>query len=912
MAEVVLIVAALLGLGFVSTRLATLARVPHSVFLVLVGLLGAVALRLGHAAIPGSLWHAFPNVVLYVLLPPLVFDSAYHLDFDELRRETWAVGGLATLGLVISCVVVALGLHVLLGLALEPALLFGALISATDPVAVVALFREVGAPRRLSTLIEGESLLNDGTAIVLFRVVPLITAASAVGRSPLATGAIQFCTVALGGVAVGLGFVVIASLALRVATTGAAQLGLTVATAYASFIVADRFLGVSGVISTMTVGLYFGSRARLELGREALHRMGALWEFLALSANTLIFLAVGLSADPATWKQMAGLLPVTLAVVFAARLISVVLTLAPLNLLRLGERVGAAYQTTLVWAGLRGGLALALVLTMPASAPYKPLLLTMATAVVLFSLLVNAVTTAPLLRGLRLDALGPDDQAFYAGSLTQVLQRTFRVLAQTAQVGTLSPALLAELQQRAQKSLGVSATKEVQAVYGPFEIQQLLVAEQRYYDLQLEDGVLDQRAWVALQRMVKERLQAYGRHGLAGLRSYPFDVRLREPLLTRRAPLQREAERFEVLLHLELGLRQAGLELADGSELDGISTAWRQTAQQRLDEFFKTYPDLGTAVQAGFVARTFDAFTRRSLEEMRDSGRHWRGGARQGRGGAPPRHPGAPRGGTAARPAQPRGAAGAGAALPRAPDGRPCPPAGPGGSPRLPAWRRRGARGRGGHLALPGARRRARGAEHAAPRRPAQPAALRGRVVRRGIAGRGKPSHGHGGGPRRGGAHGDPLRPLQRPAENISPPCAPRWRPRPRTGWSSRAAERRPLRPQTPPPCWPARPSSRAFPRPRFKGWRATGAPSSSALARCSSATANQAPRSSPCSTVSWSSRRPESGRGLGWRCRARPWASSRWCWEPPGLARRARRRRCACWRSPARRSKRSPRTTRS
>ncbi len=133
------------------------------------------------------------------------------------------------------------------------------MISATDPVAVLALFKEVGAPRRLNTLVEGESLLNDGTAIVLFRVLLAATAASQLGTGLIVRGVLQFIEVALGGALVGLAMAAMMSLLLKLTSrSGASQLGVTVVAAYLSFIIADRYLGVSGVISTLVVGSIWG------------------------------------------------------------------------------------------------------------------------------------------------------------------------------------------------------------------------------------------------------------------------------------------------------------------------------------------------------------------------------------------------------------------------------------------------------------------------------------------------------------------------------------------------------------------------------------------------------------------------------------------------------------------------------
>jgi Na+:H+ antiporter len=154
----VLIIALLLGVGFVGTRIAAVLRLPHSVLLVLLGILGGLVLKWLHAPVSHDWGESFAETILYVLLPPLIFESAYDINYGDLGRDIIPIACLSVFGLLLSCALVGWGLHLTIGLALIPACIFGALISATDPVAVVALFREVGVPRRLATLVEGGEL----------------------------------------------------------------------------------------------------------------------------------------------------------------------------------------------------------------------------------------------------------------------------------------------------------------------------------------------------------------------------------------------------------------------------------------------------------------------------------------------------------------------------------------------------------------------------------------------------------------------------------------------------------------------------------------------------------------------------------------------------------------------------------
>jgi NhaP-type Na+/H+ or K+/H+ antiporter len=606
MAEILMLVASLLGVGFLSTRLARLLRCPHSVFLVALGLLAGTLWRLSHGGHAFAL-DEFPDIVLYVLLPPLIFESGYHLDVHELRLDLLAVSSLATVGLFASTALVGAGLHYGVGISWGSALLFGALISATDPVAVVALFREVGAPRRLATLVEGESLFNDATAIVLFRVL------AAAGAVSLGGGLLSFIGVTLGGIAVGAVFVVLASLALRWTSESApAQVGITVCVAYLSFLVADHVLHASGVMATLVVSLYLGHRARLELNAEALHSMHALWEFLALSANTVVFLAVGLSVDADALAADARLIPLTLAVVYGARLVTVFGTIMPLQLLGWIRPIRRAYLAVLAWGGLRGGLALALVLLLPPSFADRSLFLTLASAVVLATLLCNALTTAPLMTRLGLRDLSAAEQVFYRRSLVQVFEEVFSRLREAAGANCLNQELVDEMMRRAFEGLGMRRQDEqFQRQSVIFDVQQALMAEQHIYNVQLERRVLSMPAYVTLTRTVSQRLERLRETGADSLVVWKLDLPPTPQAATSIEPLQL---RLEMLLQLELALRYVLRRTQ--SAATPVLEQWVDTAVEAVVDFYARHPDLSVAVQTRFIADVVAQSARQALDEM--------------------------------------------------------------------------------------------------------------------------------------------------------------------------------------------------------------------------------------------------------------------------------------------------------
>lgn len=590
-----MILTGLLGLGFLSTRLAEWLRLPHSVLLVLLGLAGGQILNNDHLAL-----ELFPELVLYVLLPPLIFESAYHLDFDGLRRDFFPVAGLAVLGLLLSTGLIGMGLH-WIGLPLQEALVFGALISATDPVAVVALFRKIGAPHRLSLLVEGESLLNDGTAIVLFRVL-------LVGASSLASAASSFLVVTLGGVVVGLVLILVSRLFFHVTRkSGVAQVGLTVVAAYSSFIIADHWVGASGVISTMVVGLYLGRQARLHLNRESLMAMQSIWELLALSANTLIFLAVGLNADLTGLIQSPKLALTALALVFLARCVAVFSISGICNKLKLAQRISYRYQSVMFWGGLRGGLALALALIVPITYVWRGEILVLTTAVVLTYLLLNALTTGPLIRLLKLDRLTQAEEAFYTRTLEHVLQSVFEGLSPAVERGALSGRLLREVREQSMAHL-----QDHDVGTERFGIYRMLLDELQQYNRQLEHALLSTRTYHALSQTVEARLELYDESGLEALQEYELQ-RIRA---TRE--VDSLADELEFWLHMDFALADPTLPLSPQAR--ELREHWSAQTAERLQQFYAAYPNLGLGVQTLFLARTVSASAENSLEELLHAG----------------------------------------------------------------------------------------------------------------------------------------------------------------------------------------------------------------------------------------------------------------------------------------------------
>jgi monovalent cation:H+ antiporter, CPA1 family len=363
-------------------------HVPYSVGLVVAGI--GLALLPWHPSISLS-----RELVYSGILPPLIFEAAFELRWEAFRRDLGLVVLLATIGVVISALATGAVMTGLSHWPLSASLLFGILISATDPVSVLATLKEIGARGRLALLIEAESLLNDGTVAVLFAL-----AIGFLAGEPLtyqAVGIALWETVAVGLTAGAL--VAFAALAIIGRTDDhLIEVTLTTVAAYGSFLLAERF-GGSGVLATLTTGMLLGNLGcRWGFFSEAGDRaVRSTWEFITFLANSVIFLLIGLAEG----HQNLGGLWLTAGAAVIATLVGRAAAVYPVCALfgRGGRhRVDGSEQHALVWGGLRGALALALVLSIPEDYPLRDSIVAVTFAVVAFSVIVQGLTCRPLLR----------------------------------------------------------------------------------------------------------------------------------------------------------------------------------------------------------------------------------------------------------------------------------------------------------------------------------------------------------------------------------------------------------------------------------------------------------------------------------------------------------------------------------
>jgi CPA1 family monovalent cation:H+ antiporter len=381
---------------------------PIGVLLLVACLIAMLTRRLGLPYIVGLVVAGFliallPNgpdlplsreLMFNVLLPPLVFEGALQLDWRRFRDELPLTLTLAFLGVAVAATVVAAGMHWLVGWSWMGAAEFGVLIAATDPVSVIAAFREMRAEPRVSMVVESESLLNDGSAAVGFAVVSAIAA----GASPSAASVIPAFLWTLGG-GVAIGIVISGAVLLIVGRTedSLVEITLTTIAAYSSFLLAES-AHASGIISAMTAGLAIGSIGRTHfVSEEGRTRLDGAWEYFAFLANSFVFILIGVNVANQPLRELGS---ATSAVAVILVLAGRGLSIYPLAALfsRSRWRLPPTYQHTLFWGGLRGALALALALAVPQAVPEREAIILTAFVVVAFSILVQGLTMPWLIK----------------------------------------------------------------------------------------------------------------------------------------------------------------------------------------------------------------------------------------------------------------------------------------------------------------------------------------------------------------------------------------------------------------------------------------------------------------------------------------------------------------------------------
>lgn len=378
----------ILLIGAVVAIIARRLKIPYTVGLVVAGIFLAF--------IPLGISIPFNKELLFkVLLPPLIFEAALYIHWRELKKDLLPVVTFATAGVLLSAAVTAAFMHYAVGWAWQMAALFGVLIAATDPVSVIATFKEAGVHGRLRLLVEAESLFNDSTAAVAFTIALAFAMGQTMSAETIA-GTLVLSVV--GGVASGL--IVGGGCLLLAGRTEdhLVELALTTIAAFGSFWLAEHFHW-SGVLASMTAGLLVGNTKALgfvtEKGEESIE---SLWEFAAFVVNSIVFVILGVNEAYQNFANV--LLPIGVAII--AVIVGRAIAIYPLSAAfsRSRWQIDSRQQHIMFWGGLRGALALALALGIPESVPFRTEILTVTFGVVAFSVFAQGLTMTPLLRKL--------------------------------------------------------------------------------------------------------------------------------------------------------------------------------------------------------------------------------------------------------------------------------------------------------------------------------------------------------------------------------------------------------------------------------------------------------------------------------------------------------------------------------
>jgi monovalent cation:H+ antiporter, CPA1 family len=378
-------------------------RVPYTVALVLVGLVLSF--------FPNPFFFDISSdFILAILVPPLLFEATLQIKWNRLRRDIVPILLLAVVGTLMGTIIVGEIITWVLDIPLLAALAFGALISATDPVAVISFFRTLGVSKRLSLLVEGESLLNDGVAIVLFTMAVGFAAAgidpAEQGVAILGQGLVEFVRVAFGGLLVGLvlGYVVSYGI-LKNVDDQLIETSTTLALALGSYVIAESF-HVSGILAVVAAGLMVGNIGTLNTSPTTRLTLDNFWEFMAFVANSLVFLFLGLEIEIyQLWPNVIPIMVAVLAVLLSRAVVVYSITTIYSHFTTLPQKIPVSYRHVMFWGGLRGAISLALALTLTGEVFgefFAREMQVMTFGVVLFTLLVQGTTIEALIRRLRL------------------------------------------------------------------------------------------------------------------------------------------------------------------------------------------------------------------------------------------------------------------------------------------------------------------------------------------------------------------------------------------------------------------------------------------------------------------------------------------------------------------------------
>jgi len=504
----------LLTLSVAVTALAKKANKPYPIALVLIGaIIGLMPIWevLEELRNFFASDEVFQTAIIAIFLPALLGEAALKLPFRDVKENRGPIISLAFIGTLLAYLVVGGLAHFVLGLPLQTALVFGALMAPTDPVSVLSVFKSLGVTRRLAVIMEGESLVNDGLAVVIFKI-SAFSLASIIGLGPLGgmIGLVTFFKVVVGGLLVGLSLGFILSRVIKYFDDYPLENAISVVLFYGAYFIAEYF-ELSGVIAVVAAGLVLGNYG-YQMGMTPTTRLSisVFWDTVTLVANSLVFILVGL--EIARINMAAHMVPILMAIVFvlAGRTVAVYISTVAFKLTW-------AWKHILNWGGLKGSLSLALALSLPAGFTGREMVIALTFGVVFFSLVVQGLTIAPLISafGVRKTVKGLKDYERLTFELQQARAAEVE-LDHLHTEGRVSPQVFNNLETENTARMG-KVNQQLEELYlnYPELLQEqeyvarkkLLYAEHHSVEKLLGEGALSQETGDERKRMVLERME---------------------------------------------------------------------------------------------------------------------------------------------------------------------------------------------------------------------------------------------------------------------------------------------------------------------------------------------------------------------------------------------------------------------
>ncbi len=631
-------------------------RLPFPVALVVVGLLLRGLAALYPSLNPLTQFGLPREVLIYIFLPTLGFEAAFSMDSRLLLKNIIPVMVLAIPGVLIATVLGGLGLAWTIGMPISVALLFGALLANTDTTAVLAVFKNLGAPKRLMVLTEGENLLNDPTSIVIFQL--FLTTLGLVGGAAMGHGAglaldllSAFMLNFFGSLAIGLiAGVLFGKMIERLETDDLIDILLTTVVAYLPFLIADVVFHLSGIMASVGAGLVLSGWGRTKFEPETLQYLERFWVYLAFVSNALIFLLVGLATDLRFMWSVRDAIGWTILISLVARTLSVLGVFQVVNRLPGVERTGLGYQIAMSWGGLRGALSLVMALALPESFAYRNVIVGATFGVVLFSLLVQGLTLEPLMRVLGLNRSTLSEQFLRDDSLLIAKHRAKLRIPELLQSGMFSERIAGDLEKAYEEEeqtirARIDTLREGNLIGEREELkllkrQYLLMEKRTYLDL-YHKGQLSEKILKDLHHSIEYQLDhlrlggsppAWTIHSPLRWKVEASMFRFLDRVLpasdlAQQLRLGRIAERYEehwgrlvasdqVLDELRRHELRGGT--ADGliAEMRRLYGQWNVNARGRLDAISEQFPEYATKVQQIIAMRLCLQAEQEAIQEM--------------------------------------------------------------------------------------------------------------------------------------------------------------------------------------------------------------------------------------------------------------------------------------------------------